>query len=78
MVSNVRYYSFKELDFKGKIPFLHVLLVVILFVAIASDPSVVLFIGFLLYALSGPFQTLLALQRVRRQRKEALKGKKVK
>ena len=78
MVSNVRYYSFKELDFKGKIPFLHVLLVVILFVAIASNPSVVLFVGFLLYALSGPFQTLLALQRVRRQRKEVLKGKKVK
>lgn len=69
MVSNVRYHSFKELDFKGKIPFLHVLLVVILFVAIAANPSLVLFVGFLCYALSGPLQTLLALQRVRKLRR---------
>lgn len=69
MVSNVRYYSFKELDFKGKVPFLHILIIVILFVAIAANPSIVLFFGFLLYALSGPFQTLIALQRVRKQRR---------
>lgn len=69
MVSNVRYYSFKELDFKGKIPFLHVLLIVILFVAIAAHPALVLFGGFMLYALSGPLQTLIALQRVRKQRR---------
>lgn len=69
MVSNIRYYSFKELDFKGKVPFLHVLLIVMFFVAVASDPSVVLFIGSLLYAFSGPSQTLFALQRVRKLRK---------
>ncbi len=69
MVSNIRYYSFKELDFKGKVPFLHVLLIVIFFVAVASNPSVILFFGSLLYAFSGPFQTLLALQRVRKLRK---------
>lgn len=72
MVSNVRYYSFKELDFKGKVPFLHVLLIVILFVAIASNPSMVLFVGFLLYALSGPLQTLVALQRMRKQRRRVV------
>lgn len=76
MVSNIRYYSFKELDFKGKIPFLHVLLIVIFFVAIAANPSVVLFIGGLIYALSGPLQTLIALQRVRRQRRQAAAAKK--
>ena len=70
MVSNIRYYSFKDLDFKGKVPFLHVLVIVILFVAIAANPSLVLFIGFLLYALSGPLQTLFALQRVRKQRRK--------
>lgn len=70
MVSNIRYHSFKELDFKGKVPFLYVLVVVILFVAIASNPSVVLFGGFLLYALSGPLQTLFAIQRVRKQRRQ--------
>ncbi|HHF7345262.1 TPA: CDP-diacylglycerol--serine O-phosphatidyltransferase [Legionella feeleii] len=69
MVSNVRYYSFKEIDFKGKVPFLYLLVMVILFVAIAANPSVVLFVGFVIYALSGPLQTLLALHRVRKQRK---------
>ncbi len=68
MVSNIRYYSFKEIDFKGKVPFLHVLVIVILFVAIAVDPALVLFIGFSLYALFGPLKTLVALQRVRKQR----------
>lgn len=54
MVSNIRYYSFKEIDFKGKVPFLYLLLMVILFVAIAANPSVILFTGFVIYALSGP------------------------
>ena len=76
MVSNVRYYSFKELDFKGKVPFLHVLLIVIIFVAIAAEPSVVLFIGSLLYALSGPCQTLYALQHVRKQRRQTMTVKR--
>ena len=54
MVSSLRYYSFKEIDFKGKVPFLYLLLMVILFVAIAANPSVILFTGFVVYALSGP------------------------
>lgn len=69
MVSNIRYYSFKDLDFKGKIPFLHVLLIVLLFVAVAANPPVVLFISFMAYVLSGPLQTLMALQQVRKQRR---------
>lgn len=67
MVSNIRYYSFKEVDFKGKVPFLYLLLMIILFVAIAANPSVVLFTGFVLYALSGPLKTLLTLYRIRRR-----------
>ena len=73
MVSNVRYNSFKKVDFKGKVPFLYLLLMVIPFVAIASNPSLILFIGSLVYALSGPFQTLIALQRVRKQRRHVAK-----
>ena len=76
MVSKLRYYSFKELDFKGQVPFIHVLLVVILFVAIALNPSLVLFIGFTIFALSGPLQTLIAMQRVRKQRRQASDVKK--
>ena len=70
MVSNVRYYSFKELDFKGKVPFLYVLVIVILFVAIAANPSLVLFVGFMLYALSGLVQTLFIVHRRRGQRRQ--------
>lgn len=73
MVSNVRYYSFKDLDFKGKVPFLYVLLIVIVFVAIAVNPTLIIFIGAVVYALSGPIQTLYALQRVRKQRKKITK-----
>lgn len=71
MVSNFRYYSFKELDFKGKVPFLYVLVMIVLFVAIAANPSWVLFIGFGIYALSGLILTLGTLYQVRKQRKLA-------
>jgi CDP-diacylglycerol--serine O-phosphatidyltransferase len=54
MVSNFRYYSFKEIDFKGSIPFIAVLAIVCIFSVIAWNPPVVLFGVFFLYALSGP------------------------
>ncbi|KTD40070.1 CDP-diacylglycerol--serine O-phosphatidyltransferase [Legionella parisiensis] len=73
MVSNFRYYSFKEVDFKGKVPFLYVLVMIILFVAIAANPSVVIFVAFTAYALSGLVMTLFALHKVRKQRKHSEK-----
>jgi CDP-diacylglycerol--serine O-phosphatidyltransferase len=66
MVSNLRYYSFKEIDFKGKVPFLYILVMIILFVAIAANPAVVLFIGFSIYALSGPIMTLIHVRRIKK------------
>jgi CDP-diacylglycerol--serine O-phosphatidyltransferase len=54
MVSNVRYNSFKELDFKEHVPFVAILLVVLTFLLIAWDPPKILFTVFFLYALSGP------------------------
>ena len=69
MVSNLRYYSFKEIDFKGKVPFLYILITIILFVAIAANPSIVLFGSFSLYALSGPVLTLISLHKMKKQRK---------
>jgi CDP-diacylglycerol--serine O-phosphatidyltransferase len=73
MVSNVRYYSFKDLDFKGKVPFLYVLAIVLLFVAIAANPTLTVFIGTAIYALSGPLHTLYALGRMRKNRKKLVK-----
>jgi CDP-diacylglycerol--serine O-phosphatidyltransferase len=77
MVSNIRYHSFKEVDFKGKVPFLYLLLMIILFVAIAVYPSLVLFMSSLIYALSGPLQTLIVLQRRRKQRKQLSEEKEL-
>lgn len=54
MVSNVKYHSFKELDFKEHVPFVSVLLVVLTYLLIAWDPPKVLFGVFFMYALSGP------------------------
>lgn len=58
MVSNVLYYSFKELDLKGKVPFVAMLLVVLVFVFASLDPPKVLFIAALCYGLSGPLVSL--------------------
>lgn len=69
MVSNIRYHSFKQVDSKGKVPFLYLLVMVILFVAIAANPSIVLLSGFTLYALSGPVLCLYKLRRRRERRK---------
>ena len=67
MVSNVRYYSFKDLDLKGKVPFFALLLVILVFVLISIDPPQVLFGAAVLYALSGPVVTVWLLLRRRRQ-----------
>ncbi|MAM87817.1 MAG: CDP-diacylglycerol--serine O-phosphatidyltransferase [unclassified Hahellaceae] len=58
MVSNVLYYSFKDLDLKGRVPFVNVLIIVGLFALIAVAPAQILFLTFLLYTLSGPVISL--------------------
>jgi len=55
MVSNVRYRSFKDLDLRGRVPFVAVLVMVLVFVLISIDPPQILFAGFALYALSGDY-----------------------
>jgi CDP-diacylglycerol--serine O-phosphatidyltransferase len=69
MVSNMRYRSFKDLDLKGKVPFVAILVVVLAFVLVSIDPPQVLFGIFFLYALSGPVMTLITLRRRRAERK---------
>ncbi|MFC3681723.1 CDP-diacylglycerol--serine O-phosphatidyltransferase [Bacterioplanoides pacificum] len=54
MVSNFRYHSFKGLDLKGKVPFVALLAVVMVFVVVSIDPAKVLLGVFMAYALSGP------------------------
>jgi len=58
MVSNIRYYSFKDLDLKRRVPFTAILVMVLILSVVAYDPATVLLVSFLIYALSGPFQAL--------------------
>ncbi|PIE41412.1 MAG: CDP-diacylglycerol--serine O-phosphatidyltransferase [Gammaproteobacteria bacterium] len=59
MVSNVKFSSFKEIDFRGRVPFVAILIVVLAIAIVFSDPSRVLLGVFLLYSLSGPVGFLL-------------------
>ncbi|WJW76803.1 phosphatidylcholine/phosphatidylserine synthase [Thiohalobacter sp. IOR34] len=68
MVSNFRYYSFKELDFKNRVPFVVLLVVVLGLVFVTINPPTFLFVGFLIYVLSGPVLTIWQLRRRRLQR----------
>lgn len=69
MVSNVRYESFKGLDLRGKVPFVAILAVVLVFVFISLSPPKVLFLGFVVYGLSGPVVTLRQMRRRRAERR---------
>ena len=74
MVSNVRFHSFKNLDLRGRVPFMTILVVVALFVLVSSDPPLVLFLGALAYAGSGPILTLLSIRRRRAARRAGAAG----
>ena len=54
MVSNIQYFSLKHLDLKGRVSFVALLAVVLVFVVIAHNPPQALFLMFLVYAISGP------------------------
>lgn len=68
MVSTIRYSSFKSVDFKGKVPFVTVVVVVFLIAGIALEPADILFVLFAVYIFSGPIHTLLQLRRMRKLR----------
>lgn len=54
MIANFPYYSFKSIDFRGRVPFVVMIAVVLIFGLIMLDPPSVLLAAFLVYALSGP------------------------
>jgi CDP-diacylglycerol--serine O-phosphatidyltransferase len=68
MVSNIRYYSFKGFDFRSKVPFISLVVIVMVIAVIFSEPPIVLFSIFSLYALSGPVFTLVELRKRRQMR----------
>ncbi len=68
MVSNLRYYSGKDINLRKSVPFVGILLIVLTFILIFSDPPRVLFSVFALYALSAYADWLWGVV-VRRKRK---------
>ncbi|MEK8088830.1 CDP-diacylglycerol--serine O-phosphatidyltransferase [Thermithiobacillus plumbiphilus] len=69
MVSNFRYKSFKDVDLRGRVPFVLAVIGVLIVALIAVHPPLVLFAASLTYALSGPVLTLLQMRQRKEQRR---------
>ncbi|MBE0468954.1 MAG: CDP-diacylglycerol--serine O-phosphatidyltransferase [Methyloprofundus sp.] len=67
MVSNFRYHSFKNINFKGKVPFVVMIFVMLGFAITLSNPATILCLFFFGYALSGPIVTIVLMRRKRQQ-----------
>jgi CDP-diacylglycerol--serine O-phosphatidyltransferase len=65
MVSNLKYHSFKQVDFRGKVPFMVAVGVMVFFAVVLAQPPLVLSAIFAAYALSGPVIWVLRLRRIR-------------
>jgi len=63
MVSNVRYFSFKEIDLHRRQPFWVLIASIVLLKILIAEPQVFLFTGIALYTLSGPLQWLVGRRR---------------
>lgn len=63
MVSNFRYWSFKKIDLKGKVPFIVAIAVMLGIAFVMAQPQAMLFLLFLAYAISGPVITLVMRRR---------------
>ena len=58
MVSNFRYFSFKEIDIHHRQPFWVLLVVILALKLLIAEPQICLFAIFILYAASGPARSL--------------------
>ena len=52
-VSSVPYRSFKDIDLRGKVPFIIIVLIILVFVFVSYDPPDVLCAAVTIYCLSG-------------------------
>ena len=71
MVSNLPYRSFKDLDIKGRVPFIVILILLVALVFIAYDPPPILLLVFFCYAFSAP---VVSLWKYRQRRKTKKSG----
>ncbi len=71
MVSNVRYYSFKEINLKGRSSFKLLLIATLIIIVTTYWPSAILFVFFFAYALSGLIMTMIEVRKKRQIKKRA-------
>lgn len=69
MVSNFRYSSFKQIDLKGKVPFIAAIAMMLAIAFVMAQPQTMLFLLFLVYAISGTVITLIQRKRILQERK---------
>ena len=72
MVSNVKYYSFKDLDYFSRKPFITLVLVLLIFVVIVLEPPLMIFTFAVGYGISGPVWSSYKLIKKRQYRKKEL------
>ena len=65
MVSNVRFYSFKDFNLRRSVPFVFIVAIALIIALLSYEPSLALFGLFVVYALSG---YVLALRRLLRRK----------
>ena len=71
MVSNIKYYSFKDLKLLARKPFMTFFSLILLLIIVVAIPVIVAFVAMLGYAISGPVWWLAKLSRqTRRKAKE--------
>ncbi len=66
MVSNVKYYSFKDPELLKKRPFGMLVLAIVLIIVIVAEPEVMFFLMFITYTMFSPVRAGLAILRRRR------------
>jgi CDP-diacylglycerol---serine O-phosphatidyltransferase len=70
MVSNLRYHSFKGVDFRGRVPFFALVIIAFVVAIILSKPPLILFLLFFAYAVSGLVLTFMGLRKHRSTRRQ--------
>ncbi|MGH3055624.1 MAG: CDP-alcohol phosphatidyltransferase family protein, partial [Gaiellaceae bacterium] len=70
MVSNVKYFSFKETELHRRQPFWMLVAVIVVLKLLIAEPQIMLFAGFSLYASSGPIRWAVKRVRVELRRRD--------
>jgi len=77
MVSNIKYYSFKDLKLLARKPFMTFFSLVLLLIIVVAIPQIVAFLAMLGYALSGPIWWLAKISRQTRRKAKEKKNSRI-